>query len=265
VTDIEKWVRDPYAVYARRILQLKVLEPLDAEIGAPERGSAVHKALERFVEAYPGPLPDDAVRRLCEIADAVFAEAGTPKGTLAIWRPRFLRAAKWFVDEERPRRAAIRSSFTERPGECAITGTFALYGVADRIDLMRDGTAAILDYKTGSVPKPGQIKAFLAPQLLLEAAMLAEGAFAEVGRAIASQLFYVRFSGGREPGEFVDVDTGLVEQALRRLRERVEKFADPEMPYRPRVKPYRIDVPGDYDHLARVREWSLSGWEDEEE
>jgi ATP-dependent helicase/nuclease subunit B len=265
VTDIEKWVRDPYAIYARRILQLKVLDALDAEIGAPERGSAVHRALELFVKEMPGPLPDDAAVRLCEIADEVFAAAGTPKGTLALWRPRFLRAAKWFVDEERPRRAAVRSSFTETPGECAITDTFALYGVADRIDLMIDGTAEILDYKTGSVPKSGQIKSFLAPQLLLEAAMLAGGGFAEVGRAIAGKLFYVRFSGGRDPGEFADVDTGLVDQALGRLRERIAEFADPEKPYRPRVKPYRLDVPGDYDHLARVREWSLSGWEDEEE
>jgi ATP-dependent helicase/nuclease subunit B len=265
VTDIEKWVRDPYWVYARRILKLRVLDPLDAEIGAPERGSAVHKALELFVTEMPGPLPDDAAVRLCEIADTVFAAAGTPKGTLALWRPRFLRAASWFVELDRLRRAAIGTSFTEAEGECAITGTFTLHGIADRIDLMNNGCAQILDYKTGSVPTPGQIKAFLAPQLLLEAAMLAEGAFAPVGRAVAEKLSYVKFSGGREPGRFVDVDVKLVDEAMRRLRERIVEFADPEKPYRPRVKPYRVDVPGDYDHLARVREWSLSGWEDEEE
>jgi ATP-dependent helicase/nuclease subunit B len=265
VTDIEKWVRDPYAIYARRVLALKVLDPLDAEIGAPERGSAVHKALELFVNELPGPLPDDAAARLCEIADRVFAESGTPKGALALWRPRFVRAAAWFVEAERARRASIRTSFTETRGECQITDGFALTGVADRIDLMNDGGAEILDYKTGSAPKPGQIKAFLAPQLLLEAAMLAEGAFAPVGCAIAGQLFYVKFSGGREPGDFVEVDINLVDEALRRLRERIAEFADPDKPYRPRVKPYRVDMPGDYDHLARVREWSLSGWEDEEE
>jgi hypothetical protein len=37
------------------------------------------------------------------------------------------------------------------------------------------------------------------------------------------------------------------------------------MAYLPRVKPYKADVPGDYDHLSRVREWAQSGWEDEDE
>jgi ATP-dependent helicase/nuclease subunit B len=265
VTDIEKWVRDPYAIYARRILRLKVLEPLDADIGALERGNAVHKALERFVKALPGPLPDDAVLRLCAIADEVFAELGTPLAALALWRPRFLRAATWFVDIERKRRTTIRESFTEISGECAIADNFNLHGVADRIDLLHDGGADILDYKTGQAPTQAQIKAFLAPQLLLEAAMLAQGAFAPVGPVAAENLFYIKFSGGREAGKIQDADTKLVDEALRRLRARVVEFADPDKPYRPRVKPYRIDLPGDYDHLARVQEWSLSGWEDEEE
>jgi ATP-dependent helicase/nuclease subunit B len=265
VTDIEKWVRDPYAIYARRILGLKVLNPLDAEIGAMERGSAVHLALERFVQNHPGVLPEDAASKLCEIADAVFAELGTPKAALALWRPRFLRAASWFVEEERARRGNIRTSFTEIEGECQITGDFALHGIADRIDLLNTGGAEIIDYKTGTPPTPAQVKAFLAPQLLLEAAMLAAGAFAPAGKATAENLFYVRFSGGRDPGKFQPVDVALVDEALNRLKQRIAEFADPDKPYRPRVKPYRTDVSGDYDHLARVREWSLSGWEAEGE
>src|SRR5207302_1829665 len=39
VTEIEKWLRDPYAVYARRILRLRALDPLDAEVGPMDRGS----------------------------------------------------------------------------------------------------------------------------------------------------------------------------------------------------------------------------------
>jgi hypothetical protein len=31
------------------------------------------------------------------------------------------------------------------------------------------------------------------------------------------------------------------------------------------VKPYRSDISGDYDHLARFREWSMMGWEDDGE
>ncbi len=45
------------------------------------------------------------------------------------------------------------------------------------------------------------------------------------------------------------------------LVSRIAYFDERDTPYLPRIKPYRADMPGDYDHLARVREWSLAGWE----
>ena len=50
-----------------------------------------------------------------------------------------------------------------------------------------------------------------------------------------------------------------------RLQQRFVEFAAQSMPYLPRVKPYRAAVAGEYDHLSRVREWSLGGWEDGDE
>jgi ATP-dependent helicase/nuclease subunit B len=202
VTEIEKWVRDPYAIYARRVLGLKPLDPLDAEIGPLERGTLVHEALEVFVDRFPGPLPGDALIQLDAIAGEVFAKYGTPKAAQALWRPRFLRAAEWFVETERERRAGIRRSLTEvESAGWAVTDRFTLHGVADRIDLLADGGAAILDYKTGKPPPPPQIKAFLAPQLLLEAAMLEAGAFEAAGKQTARELLYVWFSGGKPAGK----------------------------------------------------------------
>ena len=265
VTDIETWVRDPYAIYAKRILKLRTLDPLDAEIGAMERGNAVHEALELFVRRLPDNLPDDAVLRLIAIADEVFAAHSTPKAALALWRPRFINAAVWFIGEERKRRKAISQSHVEIEGRFAIGDNFTLTCRADRIDILADGSAAIIDYKTGSPPKPPQIKAFLAPQLPLEGAMLENGGFKPLGKRRAAELLYLRFSGGREPGEIQPVDITLIAEALARLRQRAIDFSAQSMPYLPRVKPYRTDIPGEYDHLSRVREWSLSGWQDDEE
>jgi len=265
VSDIEKWVRDPYAIYARRILKLRTLDRLDAEIGPLERGTAVHRALELFVQRFPGTLPADGAVRLSEIAEDVFAAQGTPRAALALWRPRFVNAAVWFVEVERKRRERVTASFVEIEGRIAVSEGFSLHGRADRIDIFADGGAAILDYKTGSLPTSKQIKAFLAPQLLLEGAMIRRGAFAEVGQRNPEELLYVRFSGGREPGGLQLVDIALIEEAFGRLQQRVADFAMPSTAYLPRVKPYRADIEGEYDHLSRVREWSLSGWDEEEE
>ncbi len=263
VTEIERWVRDPYAIYARRVLKLDVLDPLDAEIGPLERGNAVHKALERFVTEHPGPLGDDAAVTLIAIADQVFAAQGTPKAALALWRPRFANAAFWFVEKERELREARETSLTEIKGLWQVTPDFALSGIADRIDILYGGTGAIFDYKTGRPPTGKQIKAFLAPQLLLEAEMLRQGAFGDPREAEA--LIYVWFSGGRDPGALEPVDVSLVAEAVARLKRYIVLFAKESTPYLPRLRPLNLKYAGDYDHLARVREWSLGGWEAPEE
>jgi hypothetical protein len=46
---------------------------------------------------------------------------------------------------------------------------------------------------------------------------------------------------------------------------RLADYANADMPYLPRVMPFRADRPGDYDHLSRVGEWALAGWEEVEE
>ncbi|HEY0302526.1 MAG TPA: double-strand break repair protein AddB [Rhizomicrobium sp.] len=261
VTDIEKWVRDPYAIYARRILGLRILKPLEAEIGPMERGDLVHRALQRFVNELPGELPPDAAVRLCAIADEVFAAEGTPKAALALWQPRFTRAAEWFVAIEALRRDDIKTSHTEIAGAFKVTPDFELYGVADRIDVLSDSGAAILDYKTGQVPTKKQIESFLAPQLLLEAAMLGAGAFEGLGKLETRDLLYVQISGGRVPGTMLEVDIALIGETLEKLKKRITDFARADTGYPPRLHPKEARVSGDYDHLARVREWSIGGWE----
>ncbi|MGH6878314.1 MAG: double-strand break repair protein AddB, partial [Rhizomicrobium sp.] len=116
VTEIEKWLRDPYAIYARHVLRLKPLDPLAAEIGPMDRGSAMHEILELFIREAGDTLAPNAVARLIGISEEVFAHYGVPQSTLALWRPRFARAAAWFVDDERKRRAGIARSFLEIEG-----------------------------------------------------------------------------------------------------------------------------------------------------
>lgn len=265
VTDIETWVRDPYAIYAKRILKLRPLDPIDAPVGPLERGTAIHRAMELFVQNHPGPLASTAAADLIAISEQVFAEQGVPKAVLAVWRPRFAGAAAWFIKEEARRRTQIATSHVELQGEAEIADGFILEARADRIDVLTNGHAAILDYKTGSIPQPKQIKAFLTPQLPLEAAILKSSKFGDIGPLETDSLLYVRLSGGRTPGELREIGTDLVAEITERLKQRVADFRDPDSAYLPRVAPLRASVPGDYDHLSRVREWSISGWGEDEE
>ncbi|MGB8601916.1 MAG: PD-(D/E)XK nuclease family protein, partial [Rhizomicrobium sp.] len=269
VTEIETWLRDPYAIYAKHVLRLRALDPLEAEIGPMERGSILHKSLELFVRKYPHDLPANPAAELAAIAEGVFAEAHLPKAVLALWRPRFLRAVLWFAEVEAGRRAAIAESFVEISGQKDFdgpAGSFRLVGKADRIDRLKASGAVILDYKTGAPPSEKQVVAQLSPQLPLEAAILAAGGFKEIGPEKAAELIYIRLTGGTPSGEYrplkADAMT-LAADAEARLIKRIALFDEEATAYDSRVAPMFAKGEGDFDHLARVREWSMSGWGEE--
>src|SRR5690606_30082996 len=62
VTRIETLTRDPYAVWARDILNLRSLDRPDTPVEARARGTAIHAAFEQFALAHPGPTPPDAAQ-----------------------------------------------------------------------------------------------------------------------------------------------------------------------------------------------------------
>lgn len=265
VTEIETWLRDPYAIYAKHVLKLAPLEPLDAAIGPLERGTVVHRILELFLKEGGG-----SETRLHAIADDVFRDAGIPHAVQAVWRPRFRKAAHWFLDLERERRAAIAQSFLEVRGTMGFPapgGDFTLRARADRIDMLRAGGAAILDYKTGRPPTADQVTAMLAPQLPLEAAILAAGGFVEIGAVEPAALIYIQFGGGADAGKRIDIPDprALATDAELRLAQRIVYFDQETTPYLPRLVPFKRTIPGDYDHLSRVREWAVAGTPESEE
>jgi ATP-dependent helicase/nuclease subunit B len=266
VTEIETWLRDPYAIYARHVLKLQPLDALDEEVGPLERGNVFHRALELFVGRHLGELPADALDRLIAIAEEVFADAQIPAAQRAIWRPRFFSAAQWFVAQERARRSTIAASHLEIAGRMTFAapgGPFLLTGKADRIDVLAGGGAAILDYKTGSLPDKKWMVSFLTPQLPLEGAILVAGGFDGLPVLEPHELIYLRLCGGAKGGETKIYEGAMAADAKSRLAQRIAWFDDAATPYHSRVAPHSAKSEGDYDHLARVREWSPSGWTEE--
>jgi ATP-dependent helicase/nuclease subunit B len=268
VTEIETWRRDPYAIYARRILKLQALDPLDAEIGAAERGIVIHRALDEFVRRFPQALPNDALAQLTAIGERCFAPLLTRPSLWAFWWPRFLRIAEWLIAEDGPRRAALITSLAEVKGHWDInasSGSFTLSAKADRIDRRRDGLLEIIDYKTGGVPPKKDIERGLSPQLPLEAAMAAAGAFETVPAGPVAALAYWRLSGGATAGEAEAIAgdvTKLAADAANGLHSLIDAFAKPDSRYLSIPDADAAPRYSDYEHLARIKEWSVADGED---
>jgi ATP-dependent helicase/nuclease subunit B len=271
VTEIEDWLRDPYTIYARHVLQLRVLDPVDTEPGAAERGTIIHAAVGAYTQKFAAGLPADPLRELIALGEPHFAALEDFPEARAFWRPRFIRIAHWFARWDAARRGAIAALLAEIRGETEIVladGTFRLRGIADRIERDSAGRCVILDYKTGAVRSEKQVRTGLAPQLTLEAAILRRGGFAGIPAGTSvSEIAYVKLRGGEPPGEYEPIkfkegtpDT-QADRALERLRSIAQTFDSATEPYRSLVHPMWRTRYGDYDHLARVKEWSRNGGE----
>ncbi|MEO8926043.1 MAG: double-strand break repair protein AddB, partial [Caulobacteraceae bacterium] len=266
VTAVERWVRDPYAIYARDVLKLRPLDAPDEPIEALARGSAIHAAFERFAREHPDVLPTDAEARFAALIVEELERAGMPPARMAREHALAANVAPWVVAFEARRRPGARL-VVEASGEHVFEtpgGPFRLTARADRIEA-RGEAADILDFKTGAPPSPKQVRAGLSPQLTLAGAILARGGFEAVGATRPRELLYVRVSGGRTPGReelrgAEGESDALADAALDGLKRRVALFDRPDTPYPSWAAPQFIGRQGgDYDHLARVWEWHVIG------
>ncbi|PKR59110.1 double-strand break repair protein AddB [Thalassospira lohafexi] len=263
VTQIETWMRDPYAIYARHILGLRKLDGVDEDPGAADYGNLIHDALDQFIARHPDHLPPDGEQELLIIGRDVFKPLAARPGLWAFWWPRFERIAKWFIQTEATRRGDVRKSYTEQSGTLDTPSGFQVYARADRIDALRDGGIAIIDYKTGAPPSQGDVANGFAPQLPLEAAIAEKGGFGDVPAGPPASMAFWKLSGGDPAGEIVEINTNrmkttpaaLAHEAVDGVNDLAAAFADPATPYLSVPHPDHAPKYSDYVHLSRRREW----------
>jgi ATP-dependent helicase/nuclease subunit B len=277
VTQIETWMRDPYGVYARHILKLRPLDPIDQDPDLSDLGTIVHQALHRFVAAYPAVLPEDALDRLLELGRAEFAPFESKPAVMAFWWPRFEKIAGWFIETETLRRPSLDESRTELKGEIKITEVkppFTLNARADRIDRLSSGALVVIDYKTGTVPPHKEVLLGLSPQLSLEAAIALETGFKDLAYGEVARLEYWKVSGGALAGEIKEVrqpgrggaavdPNDLARKARQGLVELLRTFGKPDAAYPPAPRAEYAPRYNDYEHLARTAEWTVNQTDEE--
>ncbi len=263
VTEVENLIRDPYAIYAKKILRLKPLDRPNEPVEARQRGTAIHEALERFVRE-DVPLTDEA--RLAAMLEAELEAAGQPPHLLALQRPLLADMAREYIVFEKARREGRPRLAIERKGELKIAttrGDFTLVAKADRIEL-RNGVADIIDFKTGYPPTAKAVLRGFYPQLTLTAAILRRGGFEGLRATAIGDLLYVKVGAAASEPRFIRDKGGassddLADRDMARLKSRLEAYARPDKPYLSWTAPEFAKRGGDYDHLARLYEWDVLG------
>jgi len=246
VTQIEKLMRDPYMVYADKILGLRKPDDIDAEITPADFGNFVHKAIEKYNGVYDG-----TVQTMINCAEEVLLNDYQNRGVLRVfWLPRFAKIAAWVVLKEREARKAGKTILVEYYAETMI-GDFCLHARADRLEVGSE-SLKIIDYKTGAVPSTPQVVKGIAPQVSLESVIF----FRHFGKEIEACEFWQ--TKGRDDDKITTLNTDieqLITEAEIGVSSLISLFNDSKTPYLARPRPNVAMVYNDYAHLARIKEW----------
>lgn len=158
ITEISKLISDPYAIYAKKILQLRELQKIDFEAGYSEFGSFVHKALEEFIK-----------NPKTKIFDKIFEKYFCSEEAKLIWWPKFENIFSDFLQKNDE--FAQKQNLLEMPVKLTIGKVF-LSGKIDRVIIDKEKNAEIFDYKTGEPPATKNVISGIEPQLTIAALAL---------------------------------------------------------------------------------------------
>jgi ATP-dependent helicase/nuclease subunit B len=253
VTAIRTLIRDPYAIYARRILRLKPMDPLRPGPDPRLRGQVLHRILETFVRH--ADMAENPKARLMAIAEGVLAEGVAWPSARALWLAKLERAADFFLAEG-ARLGGTPVLLEQGAGIDLPTPGFRLTAKPDRIDVLPDGRLHLIDYKTGSVPTEKQ-QAVFDNQLLLEACMAARGAFGPDLPTDVASIAYIGL-GAKAEVKITVMTEEIMGKTWERFVALITRYQQRDTGYTARRALFEDRTVQDYDHLARHGEWDVS-------
>lgn len=261
-SNIEKWIRNPYEIYAKYVLALRKMAEIDQDWQANDFGTITHNVLKNFNNIYNTgdyPQPEQARKELLQMGREAFAANGIPPETMAFWWPKYEDEINWVVEQECACRERIRTLHNEVEGSMEMAGPhgkFTIFAIADRIEELDNGELNIIDYKTGRKQSEKELKSGKAPQLPIEGLIAQKGGFTDIPPTAVEGLQYWGLkdeSISKVEGDNTADAMDIVEQTV---QNHINAYARKEQPYWVKPRPADVKNASDYDHLSRIKEWS---------
>lgn len=253
-TALEKYICDPYQIYAQKILALYKLPDIAEPFDRRAWGETVHKVLEVFTKEYRAIEKGQERQRLQEIAHHTLNAQFIPDSRRGYWQKRLDAICAYIIETILPDIEESTETYAEHQGQINIENVI-VHGIADRIDVMHDQSVIITDYKTGVLPSKKSVDSGLSVQLPV-LGLIAKEQNIGTPKALKYQSLKGKSSGQEEQHVF-DADAYL-DKITVQLKELFTLFADEKQPYWSRPHPDYNSRFDDYSHLARIKEWSAS-------
>ncbi len=251
-TKIEKLMNNPYDIYAEKILNLKKKEDFYENKVFAFFGSAVHEALEKYIQNYKPSDMGKLYEKLIKYGKESFDKYFTDETSKELFFIRFSNIARWFIEQDESVRANGYSVYAERVEKLYIKDIdFTLAAKIDRIEESETGSINIIDYKTGNVPSASDVLSAKKPQLTIEAIILENKK--------TDKLVYWSIKGkGDEKIQEIDSNISeLVDRGKDGIRRLIAHFNVFENSYIATAFDLNDQnhYASDYKHLSRVEEW----------
>lgn len=253
VSDVESLVNNPYEFYAKKILRLYELNPIDnfREL----KGNFTHALFQTFAKLdkkFDSLVLHEAANALLQALHLTVKDVGfwyfCIENIIQFWLANTSREVQFFP---------------EIHGECQLTydedHKLILCCRADRIDIVGN-QMVIIDYKTGKPPSKNEISKGQKPQLPLEALIAKEGGFklktndvmrVEFWHITGKKQILIEADNVSKISEVKGIEE-LTEKARGELLNLTEKYIINLEPYTVNVNTLNEDSP--YMHLARLKE-----------
>ena len=132
---------------------------------------------------------------------------------------------------------------------------FTITAKADRVDCIKDGGCNIIDYKTGRAKSEKEIRSGYAPQLPVEGLIARAGGFEGLPSCEVKKLIYWQLN---KKETIIEKDMNLLlDKTYEQIKKMANLFEFEDTPYLSCPNPSKAPKYSDYDHLARIREWSV--------
>ncbi len=266
VSSLRTWMRDPYAIYARNILKLRRLEGYGKVFGGGERGQLLHALFEDFVRdrieaghVDHDELTGDRLDEMIARYDVPYAAAELNRAGLEKSIGHFVAFDQGAVERGHCAGVEIQGEIALPVGEESVTLTARI----DRID-REDGGYHIVDYKSGGGDNLGLDQNFT-PQLYVAAMIAEEGKLGNLPQETCARVTFLRlgkemkvWDAGPRNKDTMAGDT--LRTTTCEVKEKITEWLscqfEDEAVFVSQIDP-DPSYPGDYDDLARVREWRV--------
>jgi len=150
----------PYRFFAAYGLQLKPREEVTQALEKAEYGSLVHRILEQFHRGFEEAVTEvnrtQALALLEKISKSVFTKNLEDTYEHRAWQRRWKRLIPEYIDWQVERQQEWSFHQAEQDAHIELISGHVLKGRLDRIDSNASGNA-IIDYKTGGIPKQADV------------------------------------------------------------------------------------------------------------